>query len=120
MILADSNDAVWLPCGRDLRAAFRSFQADVVLGGNSFLYPDKFKEPLFPENLKIFEPDNAFDKETKARYMRAKFINAGVITGYVGALLHYFGGEFIRGGHIDNTGFDDQRCVSRGKPSKQD
>lgn len=113
VILSDSNDVVWLPCGRDLAEDFKLLNADVVIGHCDFNYPDMFKEQLFPPEQDIQDEAHPFEtEEHKINYEENKYINAGVIMGRVGALLHYMGGTFIRNGYLDNDHLDDQRWVA--------
>lgn len=109
VILADSNDVVWLPCGRDLAEDFKLLNADIALGQCDFNFPDLFKEELFPEQPIQDEATPFETEELKAYYDGNRFINAGVIMGRVGALLHYMGGTFLRNAYIDNEFLDDQR-----------
>ena len=109
VILSDSSDVIWLPCGRDLAEDFKLLKADVVLSRCDFNYPDLFKEQLFPD-LDIQDPATPFESEQeRLSYQANQFINAGVIMGRAGALLYYMGGRFIRDGYIDNDELDDQR-----------
>ena len=108
VLLADSNDIVWLPCGRDLVEDFHRLGADVVLGHSEFNYPDAFKEPLFPD-VEIQDPATPFtsDSEREA-YEVNRFINAGVIMGRVRSLEYYIAGTFLEAGYVDRSNFDDQ------------
>ena len=109
VLWADSKDIVWLPCGRDLRKAFKDFEHDIVIGSCPFQYPDRFKEELFPD-LPLIHPELPFpNEESNHTYFHDKFINAGVIVGRAGALLHYLGGAFLRYQVADEEGyFNDQ------------
>ena len=87
---------IWLPCGRDLRKAFKEFKHDIVLGSCPFQFPDKYKEELFPD-IALIDPHTPFPtRNANSTYFAEKFINAGVIVGKAGALRHYFGGAFLR------------------------
>ncbi|CAK0786758.1 hypothetical protein CVIRNUC_009972 [Coccomyxa viridis] len=115
VIWADSKDVIWLPCGRDLRKAFKKFKHDIVLGSCPFQFPDKYKEELFPD-IPLIDHDIPFPSwQANSTYFTEKFINAGVIVGKAGALRHYFGGAFLRYGNgvyqepgVDQEHFNDQ------------
>lgn len=106
---------IWLPCGRDLRKAFKKFKHDIVLGSCPFQFPDKYKEELFPD-IPLIDHDIPFPSwQANSTYFTEKFINAGVIVGKAGALRHYFGGAFLRYGNgvyqepgVDQEHFNDQ------------
>ena len=99
VIWADSKDVIWLPCGRDLRQAFKKFKHDIVLGSCPFQFPDKYKEELFPD-IPLIDPEVPFPSwNANSTYFTEKFINAGVIVGKAGALRHYLGGAFLRYGN---------------------
>lgn len=108
VIWADSGDVVWLPCGRDLRRAFKDFGRDIVIGSCPFQHPDRFKEELFPD-VPIVKPEIPFTPDLNRTYLEHKYINAGVIMGRASALIHYLGGTFLRSSVVDITSdFDDQ------------
>ena len=87
---------IWLPCGRDLRKAFKEVNHDIVLGSYPFQFPDKYKEELFPD-IPLIHPEIPFPNwNANWTYFNDKFINAGIIVGKAGALRHYVGGAFLR------------------------
>lgn len=109
VLLADSNDLVWLPCGRDLRAAFNDFHSDIILNSENFQFPDKWKEPFFPD-IEDITPEKAWPSEyAKSHYFERKYLNAGVIMGRVGILQDIIGRMFWEYGYADTEYFDDQR-----------
>ena len=108
VLWADGRDVIWLPCGRDLRKAFKEYRKDIVLGSCQFQFPDSYKEDLFPE-LPLIMPDVPFPTPwAETTYFQDRFINAGTIIGRAGALRHYIGGAFLRGsnGVLDEPGTD--------------
>lgn len=109
VIWADSKDIVWLPCGRDLRKVFKDFNHDIVIGSCPFQYPDDYKTDLFPD-IPVVKPEIPFPSDyAKEQYEGHKYINAGVIMGRAGALLHYLGGAFLRYNVVDREDyFNDQ------------
>lgn len=109
VLLVDSNDLLWLPCGRDLWSDFQGFHADIVLNSEEFQFPDRWKQPFFPD-VPLVLPDVPFPNDgARNHYLLRKFINAGVIMGRVGALNDIMGRMFWEYGYADNDHFDDQR-----------
>lgn len=109
VMLSDSKDVIWMPCGRDLRRAFLTFKADIVLSCSWIQWPDKFKEQLFPD-MPLLDADIPFPTvSAEEAYYKCKYINAGVVVGRAAALSHYIGGAFLRYGWLDSEKFDDQR-----------
>ncbi len=48
MVVIDSNDAVCLPCDRDLRTEFLKLGHDIVFGGTCYPFPDGSLRDWYP------------------------------------------------------------------------
>lgn len=97
IIICDSHDVMFLPCGRNLRHEFAKFKSGIVTGGTLIQVPDRHKEFLFPSPIE-YDKSTPFQSEaTRQHFETAKCAQPdnGTLNCSLCSCLHAFARAYL-------------------------